>query len=346
MTDASMQAELSTRGAESPWWRSAVVYQVYIRSFADGDGDGVGDIAGLRSRLPYLAALGVDAVWINPWYPSPMKDAGYDVSDFRAIEPVFGTLADAEAMIAEAHGLGIRVLLDLVPNHVSDQHRWFQQALAAAPGSAARARFIFRDGRGPTGDEPPNDWVSRFGGAAWTRVTETDGRRGQWYLHLFTPEQPDLDWNDQTVQADFEETMHFWFGLSGGSTASASMSLTAWSRPKASRISAPRCGHPTRPSPSTTRTGIATPSMRSTASGGAWPTPTTIRGSSWQRRGCKTPNAWRCTCAATNCTPRSTSISCSPPGRLTRCGRRSSPRSVRTTSSGPRPRGSSRTTTR
>ncbi len=211
MTDASVQAELSARGSESPWWRSAVVYQVYIRSFADGDGDGTGDIAGLRSRLPYLAGLGVDAVWINPWYPSPMKDAGYDVSDFRAIEPVFGTLSDAEAMIAEAHRLGIRVLLDLVPNHVSDQHRWFQEALAAPPGSSARARFIFQDGRGPTGDEPPNDWVSRFGGPAWTRVTEIDGRPGQWYLHLFTPEQPDLDWNEQTVQAEFEETMHFWF---------------------------------------------------------------------------------------------------------------------------------------
>jgi alpha-glucosidase len=211
MTDASVQAELSTRDAESPWWRRAVVYQVYIRSFADGDGDGIGDIAGLRSRLPYLASLGVDAVWINPWYPSPMKDAGYDVSDFRAIEPVFGTLREAEAMIAEAHRLGIRVLLDLVPNHVSDQHQWFQQALAAAPGSSARARFIFRDGRGPTGDEPPNDWVSRFGGPAWTRVTDADGRPGQWYLHLFTPEQPDLDWNDESVQADFEETMHFWF---------------------------------------------------------------------------------------------------------------------------------------
>src|SRR5450759_1178071 len=129
MTDASAQARLSPRGADEPWWRSAVVYQIYIRSFADGDGDGIGDIAGLRSRLPYLARLGVDAVWVNPWYPSPMKDAGYDVSDFRDIEPVFGTLAEAEAMIDEAHQLGIRVLLDIVPNHVSDQHAWFQQAL-------------------------------------------------------------------------------------------------------------------------------------------------------------------------------------------------------------------------
>ena len=211
MTDASAQARLSPRGADEPWWRSAVVYQIYIRSFADGDGDGIGDIAGLRSRLPYLARLGVDAAWVNPWYPSPMKDAGYDVSDFRDIEPVFGTLAEAEAMIDEAHQLGIRVLLDIVPNHFSDQHAWFRQALAVAPGSSERARFIFRDGRGPGGDEPPNDWVSRFGGPAWTRVTEADGRPGQWYLHLFTPEQPDLDWNDDTVRTDFEETMHFWF---------------------------------------------------------------------------------------------------------------------------------------
>jgi alpha-glucosidase len=211
MNDASAQVEPSAAGADTPWWRSAVVYEVYIRSFADGDGDGIGDIAGLRSRLPHLARLGVDAVWITPWYPSPMKDAGYDVADFRDIEPVFGTLADAEAMIAESHRLGIRVLLDIVPNHVSDQHEWFQQALAAGPGSPERGRFIFRDGRGPSGDERPNDWVSRFGGPAWTRVTEADGRPGQWYLHLFAPEQPDLDWNDDTVRAEFEETMHFWF---------------------------------------------------------------------------------------------------------------------------------------
>jgi alpha-glucosidase len=211
MNDDLVQAEPSPRGESAPWWRSAVVYQIYIRSFADGDGDGIGDIAGVRSRLPYLASLGVDAVWINPWYPSPMKDAGYDVSDFRDIEPVFGTLADAEDMIAEAHRLDIRVLLDIVPNHVSDQHAWFQQALAAGPGSPERARFIFRDGVGPGGDQRPNDWVSRFGGPAWTRVVEADGRPGQWYLHLFAPEQPDLDWNNATVRAEFEETMHFWF---------------------------------------------------------------------------------------------------------------------------------------
>ncbi len=195
------------------WWRSAVIYQVYIRSFADGDGDGIGDIPGLRSRLPYLARLGIDALWINPWYPSPMKDAGYDVSDFRAIEPLFGTLADAEAMIAEAHDLGLRILLDIVPNHLSDQHAWFQDALAAAPGSSERARFIFRDGHGPSGSKPPNDWTSNFGGLAWTRVTEADGRLGQWYLHLFTPEQPDVDWTNPEVRDEFDETMRFWFGL-------------------------------------------------------------------------------------------------------------------------------------
>jgi alpha-glucosidase len=200
-----------------PWWRSAVIYQVYIRSFADGNGDGIGDIAGLRSRLPYIAALGVDAVWINPWYPSPMKDAGYDVSDFRDIEPVFGRLADATAMTDEAHHLGLRVLLDIVPNHLSDQHLWFRQALVAAPGSPERARFIFRDGRGPGGDGPPNDWRSGFGGPAWTRVTEANGRPGQWYLHLFTPEQPDLEWSNPEVQAEFDETMRFWFdyGIDG-----------------------------------------------------------------------------------------------------------------------------------
>jgi alpha-glucosidase len=197
----------------SAWWRSAVIYQVYIRSFADGNGDGIGDIPGLRSRLPYLAGLGIDALWINPWYPSPMKDAGYDVSDFRAIEPLFGTLADAEAMIAEAHGLGLRVLLDIVPNHLSDQHRWFQEALAAPPGSPERARFIFRDGLGPGGGAPPNDWTSNFGGLAWTRVTEADGRPGQWYLHLFTPEQPDVDWTNPEVQEEFDQTMRFWFEL-------------------------------------------------------------------------------------------------------------------------------------
>jgi alpha-glucosidase len=194
-----------------PWWRSAVIYQVYIRSFADGNGDGLGDIDGLRSRLSYLADLGVDAVWINPWYPSPQADAGYDVSDYRDIEPRFGTLADAEALIEEAHRAGIRVVLDIVPNHSSDQHPWFREAVAAGPGSPARQRYLFRPGRGEDGAQPPNDWQSVFGGPAWTRIPEPDGRPGEWYLHLFAPEQPDLDWTHPEVRADFEKTLRFWF---------------------------------------------------------------------------------------------------------------------------------------
>ena len=201
----------SSLPVDRDWWRHAVVYQIYPRSFADSNGDGVGDINGIRSRLPYLASLGIDAIWINPWYPSPMKDAGYDVSDYRAIEPVFGTMDDAEALIAEAHGLGIRVILDIVPNHTSDQHRWFQAALAAGPGSPERERFVFREGRGPNGDEPPNDWQSEFGGPAWTRVTEADGRPGQWYLRLFAPEQPDVNWNHPDIADEFTETLRFWF---------------------------------------------------------------------------------------------------------------------------------------
>lgn len=193
------------------WWRQAVVYQIYPRSFADANGDGVGDIAGIRSRLGYLARLGVDAIWISPWYPSPMKDAGYDVSDYHDIDPVFGDLGEAEALVREAHAHGLRVIIDLVPNHTSDQHPWFQAALRAGPGSPERDRYIFRDGRGADGQERPNNWRSVFGGPAWTRVPGKDGQPEQWYLHLFAPEQPDLDWNDAAVRADFEATIRFWF---------------------------------------------------------------------------------------------------------------------------------------
>ncbi|MGF0171004.1 glycoside hydrolase family 13 protein [Streptomyces sp. Marseille-Q5077] len=191
----------------APWWRSAVIYQVYIRSFADGNGDGVGDIAGIRSRLPYLKSLGVDAIWINPWYKSPMADHGYDVADFREIDPVFGTVAEAEQLIEEAHAHGIRVIPDIVPNHTSDRHAWFQEALAAGPGSPERERYVFREGRGDDGSLPPNDWVSCFGGPAWTRLPD-----GQWYLHLFAPEQPDLNWEHPEVRAEFESVLRFWFG--------------------------------------------------------------------------------------------------------------------------------------
>ncbi|WP_328880054.1 glycoside hydrolase family 13 protein [Streptomyces sp. NBC_00299] len=191
----------------APWWRSAVIYQVYIRSFADGNGDGVGDIAGIRSRLPYLKSLGVDAIWINPWYKSPMADHGYDVADFREIDPVFGTVTEAEQLIEEAHAHGIRVIPDIVPNHTSDRHAWFQEALAAGPGSPERERYVFRAGRGDDGSLPPNDWVSCFGGPAWTRLPD-----GQWYLHLFAPEQPDLNWEHPEVRAEFESVLRFWFG--------------------------------------------------------------------------------------------------------------------------------------
>ncbi len=183
------------------WWETAVVYQVYIRSFADDNGDGIGDIAGLRSRLPYLAALGIDAVWINPWYPSPMADAGYDVADYRDVEPTYGTLAQAEKFIAEAHALGIKVLLDIVPNHTSDQHEWFQAALRDEPG--ARDRYLFRTARGK---KPPNNWGSIFGGPAWSKVAD-----GSWYLHLFAPGQPDLNWAHPDVRAEFEKILAFWF---------------------------------------------------------------------------------------------------------------------------------------
>jgi alpha-glucosidase len=193
------------------WWRSAVIYQVYIRSFADGLGTGVGDIRGLRSRLPYLRDLGIDALWINPWYPSPMLDGGYDVADYRDIAPEFGTLADAERLIRDAHQHGLRIIIDIVPNHTSHQHRWFQAALEAGPGSPERARYVFRSGRGADGSQPPNNWQSTFGGPAWTRVTERDGRPGEWYLHLFDSSQPDLEWGNAEVREEFLDVLRFWF---------------------------------------------------------------------------------------------------------------------------------------
>jgi alpha-glucosidase len=192
------------------WWRSAVIYQIYPRSFADGNGDGIGDLAGVRARLKYLAELGVDALWFNPWYASPQADAGYDVADYRAIDPVFGTLAEAEELIVEAHALGLRIIVDVVPNHSSDQHVWFRQALAEGPGSPQRSLFWFRPGRGAHGELPPNGWQSIFGGPAWTRTTDPDGTPGEWYLHLFAAEQPDLNWENPRVRAEFEDVLRFW----------------------------------------------------------------------------------------------------------------------------------------
>lgn len=195
------------------WWRSAVIYQVYPRSFADASGDGIGDLPGITSRLPHLAELGVDAVWLSPFYRSPQRDAGYDVSDYRDVDPLFGTLEDFNALLRRAHELGLRVIVDIVPNHSSSEHPWFQEALAAGPNSDARARYIFREGRGTRGELPPNNWESVFGGPAWTRVTEADGTPGQWYLHLFDSSQPDLDWSNPWVADEFDEILQFWLDL-------------------------------------------------------------------------------------------------------------------------------------
>ena len=192
------------------WWRHAVIYQIYPRSWADGTGDGVGDLPGITARLPYLAALGVDAVWLSPFYVSPMHDAGYDVADYRDVDPLFGTLGDANALIARAHELGIRVIVDLVPNHTSSEHAWFRAALAAPPASPERGRYLFAEGTGPDGAQPPNNWQSVFGGPAWTRVTAPDGTPGQWYLHLFDPTQPDLNWDNPEVGAMFRDVLRFW----------------------------------------------------------------------------------------------------------------------------------------
>jgi alpha-glucosidase len=191
--------------SDADWWRSAVVYQVYVRSFADSNGDGIGDLQGIRERLPYLRDLGVDALWLTPFYTSPMVDGGYDVADYRDVDPMFGTLADFDAMITDAHALGLRIIVDLVPNHTSDRHPWFAAALAAGPGSPERARYLFAEGKGEHGELPPNDWESIFGGPAWTRVPD-----GQWYLHLFDPAQPDLNWRHPEVRAEFEDVLRFW----------------------------------------------------------------------------------------------------------------------------------------
>lgn len=190
-------------GAE--WWRSGVIYQIYPRSFADGNGDGMGDLAGITSRLGSLASLGIDAVWLSPFYKSPQKDAGYDVSDYCDVDPLFGTLADFDLMLERAHELGLKVLIDLVPNHSSDQHKWFQAALKAGIGSPERAFYHFKDGRGENGELPPNNWLSLFGGPAWTRIDD-----GQWYLHLFDSSQPDLNWANPVVQSTFEDILRFW----------------------------------------------------------------------------------------------------------------------------------------
>lgn len=198
----------SSNSAE--WWRSAVIYQIYPRSFADANGDGLGDLPGITSRLSALKSLGIDAIWLSPFMTSPQKDAGYDVADYCDVDPIFGTLDDFDAMTAKAHEYGIRVIVDLVPNHSSDAHPWFQAALAAAPGSPERARYMFRDGKGKNGELEPNNWQSVFGGPAWSRTTNPDGTPGQWYLHIFDSSQPDFDWTNDEVREMFRGVLRFW----------------------------------------------------------------------------------------------------------------------------------------
>lgn len=201
--------------ASTAWWADAVVYQIYPRSFADCNGDGMGDLPGVTTRLPYLQRLGVDAIWLSPFYKSPQADAGYDVADYRQVDPLFGTLADFDTMLQDAHGLGLKVIVDLVPNHTSDEHAWFQEALASTPGSPERDRYMFRPGKDEVpgsgdGNLAPNNWKSIFGGPAWSRVTEADGRPGEWYLHLFDTKQPDLNWDNPEVQEEMRSVLRFW----------------------------------------------------------------------------------------------------------------------------------------
>jgi alpha-glucosidase len=206
----SFVAPATTTALGSEWWRSAVIYQIYPRSFADLTGDGIGDLPGITARLDSLAALGVDAIWLSPFYTSPQKDAGYDVADYCDVDPLFGTLADFDVLQNRAHELGLRVIVDIVPNHTSDAHRWFREAIATPAGSVERARYMFRDGKGASGELPPNNWESVFGGPAWTRLTEPDGTPGQWYLHLFDASQPDLDWQNPWVREQFRDILRFW----------------------------------------------------------------------------------------------------------------------------------------
>ena len=272
-----VSADATTTDAH--WWRQAVVYQIYPRSFADDDGDGLGDLRGIISRADYLADLGIDAVWLSPFYPSALADGGYDVADYRDVDPRLGTLDDFDEMVAALHTRGIRIVVDIVPNHTSDDHAWFAEAVAAGRGSAARERYVFRDGTGPGGSEPPTDWESLFGGPAWERVAD-----GQWYLHHFAVEQPDLNWASREVRADFlahaallVRPRHRWFPHRRSAHADQGPHRTA----ARARQSSTRC-----PSTGTTPSSTGTTSTTSTPSGEPCSTSTTPRGPRSQRRGC------------------------------------------------------------
>jgi len=209
-TLSPLQAPAHADASAADWWRQAAVYQIYPRSFADANGDGIGDLVGITSKVPYLQRLGVDAVWLSPFYPSALADGGYDVDDYRDVDPKIGTLEEFDVMVAALHEAGIKIVVDIVPNHSSDRHEWFKAALASPKGSPERARYIFRDGKGEHGELPPNSWQSIFGGSAWERITEPDGTPGQWYFHLFAKEQPDFDWDNPEVHDDFLRTLRFW----------------------------------------------------------------------------------------------------------------------------------------
>ncbi|GAB3877838.1 glycoside hydrolase family 13 protein [Terrabacter terrigena] len=223
----------STPATGADWWRQAVVYQIYPRSFADHNGDGIGDLAGVRSRIPYLADLGVDAVWLSPFYPSALADGGYDVDDYRDVDPAIGTLDEFDRLSDVVHEHGLRLIIDIVPNHTSNRHAWFRAALASGPGSPERARYHFVDGEGPHGSRPPSDWQASFGGPAWSQVAD-----GQWYLHLFTPQQPDLNWDNPEVRQEFLTTLGFWAdrGVDGFRIDVAHMLAKDLSRPLPSHL--------------------------------------------------------------------------------------------------------------
>ena len=192
------------------WWRQAVIYQIYPRSFKDSNGDGLGDIKGITSKIGYLSSLSLDAVWLSPFFPSALVDGGYDVDDYRDVDPKLGSLADFDEMLAKLHDAGIRIFVDVVPNHSSNLHAWFKEAIAAEPGSAARSRYIFRDGKGANGELPPTDWPSHFAPSAWTHESKMGGKHNQWYCHLFAPEQPDWNWDNREIEEDFLKTLKFW----------------------------------------------------------------------------------------------------------------------------------------
>jgi alpha-glucosidase len=203
--------DMTTDATTTDWWRSAAIYQVYPRSFADADGDGIGDLPGITARLDHLQSLSIDAVWVSPFYDSPLHDGGYDVADYRRVDPRLGTMADLDALIAGLHARGMRLLMDIVPNHTSSEHAWFREALAAGPGSPAWDRYVIREGR-DGGTTPPNNWRSVFHGAGWSPMPGPDGApTGFWYLHLFDTTQPDLNWDSEEVRAEFDAILRFWF---------------------------------------------------------------------------------------------------------------------------------------